>query len=63
MPLHSANRLYAPLQVQGLKSGDRVVPISPGLGTWREAGHHEETALHKIAGRLPLGVAATLLVK
>lgn len=49
-------------QVQALRAGDRVVPVSPGLGTWREAGRHKEAALHKISNRLPLGVAATLLV-
>lgn len=50
-------------QVQGLTSGDRVVALKPGLGTWRDSAVCKAAALHKVPKTLPIAAAATLAVK
>ena len=55
--------LNYPGQVKDLSSGDRVVPLTPGIGTWREAGIHAASALYKVPKALPLGAAATIVIK
>ncbi|KAK9806305.1 hypothetical protein WJX72_009439 [[Myrmecia] bisecta] len=49
-------------QVQGLKEGDWVVPLVPGLGMWRQRGTFQATALHRVPSDLPLGAAATMCI-
>ncbi|NXV22988.1 MECR protein, partial [Cepphus grylle] len=48
--------------VAALKPGDRVIPASTGLGTWRTEGVFPEETLLKVPGDIPLLSAATLSV-
>ena len=48
--------------VSGLARGDRVVPLSAGLGTWRTAGVFEAADWLRIDPALPLADAATLTI-
>jgi len=43
-------------------AGDRVVPIRPALGTWRNFGVAHSSSLQKVSAKIPLEYAATLAV-
>ncbi|NXN38665.1 MECR protein, partial [Rhinoptilus africanus] len=49
-------------RVAALKPGDRVIPASTGLGTWRTQGVFPEETLLKVPGDIPVLSAATLSV-
>lgn len=48
--------------VTNIKIGDAVVPLETGLGTWRQAGVVEATALHAVPRGLPVDAAATMTI-
>lgn len=48
--------------VSSLKPGDWVVPLEPGLGTWRSHAVLPAAALHPLPPGLPLAAAAMLCV-
>lgn len=48
--------------VKSLKVGDRIIPISTGLGTWRSHAIYKEGEVMKVPEGIPLPEAATLTV-
>eukprot|EP01112_Ceratiomyxa_fruticulosa_P013155 TRINITY_DN3679_c0_g1_i1.p1 TRINITY_DN3679_c0_g1~~TRINITY_DN3679_c0_g1_i1.p1 ORF type:complete len:354 (-),score=78.73 TRINITY_DN3679_c0_g1_i1:136-1197(-) len=55
-------RAVGPDVKSGLKVGDKVIPSSPGFGTWRSHALTTDDKLQKIANDLDLESAATLSV-
>lgn len=45
-----------------LRVGDRVVPLTSGLGTWRTQGVYDEQAWHKVDTSIPIVDAATMTI-
>jgi mitochondrial enoyl-[acyl-carrier protein] reductase / trans-2-enoyl-CoA reductase len=45
-----------------LHPGDRVVPLQPGLGTWRTHGVFPEDQWHRVSPDIPLEDAATMTI-
>ncbi len=43
--------------------GDWVIPVAPGVGTWRQHGCFAASGWHKVANDIPVDAAATLFVK
>lgn len=50
-------------QVCGINVGDRVVPLEPCQGTWRQRGTFPAAAWHVVPKDLPLDTAATIVIK
>jgi mitochondrial enoyl-[acyl-carrier protein] reductase / trans-2-enoyl-CoA reductase len=48
--------------VKNLKPGDKIVPFSTGLGTWRSHGIFNESDVQKIPNNIPLPEAASVTV-
>lgn len=48
--------------VKSLKAGDKIIPFSTGLGTWRSHAIYKEEEVMKMPGDIPLPEASTISV-